>query len=395
MSFKQQADRVLELSKGIAWRPSQAELTLFADTMLQRLTSIRPTDQGSMYVGVQPDKTGLFLALDPHWTATLSDAHLRAVIVHETQHVLMSDLDRMRPYLEPRDWYNGWPGMRLFNMARDCQINDRLARLGIKVPPVGVCGPNTFGRAVEEEALEDLMRELAQKQPPPAEQQAGAGTDLQEAQEGAGEAQETGQAEGMEVRIGRSPTGVGKTAMDVSGSERAAWERFLAECMDTRKTRESWYRVSKRLAGISEYAERQYALPYREPLPRKRALIAIDVSGSMSVSAVRLLGSLVRNSPANYDLQVICFDTQAREWTSFRTGTQVPATGGGTDFSTVERFAAGLTRYPDAILVLTDGDAPCPQVKKPAVWSWLIYGDNAAKHLTVGRVVELEKVVRR
>jgi predicted metal-dependent peptidase len=46
--------------------------------------------------------------------------------------------------------------------------------------------------------------------------------------------------------------------------------------------------------------------------------------------------------------------------------------GGGTSFDVIELFATQLARYPDLIVVLTDGHAPRPTVLHPDRWFWLL-----------------------
>lgn len=392
-SFKRQSERVLEQVRAVAWHPRTTELQIYADIMLQQVTLLMQLKEGqTMAVAKRTNAQGLILGFDSAFVASLSDIQLRGLLCHEMQHIRTSDNTRMEAYQAPRDWFNGWSGPQLFNYARDCQINDLLGRLRIELPTGGCTGPNMLGRDVADEEVEALMRELAQKQPPPASKQS-----LSDDLQAAGELAQTEGDESDEVKIGRQAGTQSnrKAGAAPTGSQQAAWDNFLAECLDTRKSRESWFKSNKRLSGVPGFADRSYCLPHREPLPRKHAVIAIDVSGSMDAQSVELLGSLVKNAPAAYDLTVLCFNTEVYVWEGFRAGEPMPTVGGGTDFGAVERWAAARTRYPDAILVLTDGEAACPAVKRALPWTWLIYGASSADHLEpCGRVERLERIVR-
>lgn len=395
----------MRLAQSIAWEPKQADMQLYADIMFQQLSALTTLPEGQlMGIVARKDKPGLKLGFNEKATATLSDAALYGVLVHETQHLRAQDVLHMQAYEAKRDWYNGWSGMELFNVARDCQINDLLMRKGYTLPEGGCYGEKTLGRYTADEACEPLMHEIAARFPRPEQEDAPqpdgdlqASDEMGQARPSEGEPGQKGKGKEQEVFIGKKPgkEGAKRTLAASSGPEQARWDSFLAEILDTKKSRETWYRTAKRLSGTPGFADRSYMLPFREPLPRKRAVIAIDVSGSMDAEGVNLLCNLVRNAPVSYDLTVLCFDNELEEWSGFRKGDEMPRRGGGTDFQLVEGWCKAQARYPDAVIILTDGSGDCPEVTKPKLWSWLIYGGDQGAAFSPMRTVDLDKVVRR
>lgn len=380
-------DRLMRLVKRIAYHPTRAERLLSVDVILQQITGLLRTDKYIMVVCKRTEASGILLAFDPERLAERSDADICQILAHETQHLRTVDLTRLVPFRAPRDWYRGWGGRLLFNVARDLQINDLLLRTGYKKHDA-LYGLDYLQREVgEHEEIEALMREVAEKFPPPPQDTC--------PHPEAGELQE---AEVVEVEV-KTQGGErsAKPASVVPSQEQARWDNFMATVLDLRKSEDRWHRSPKRLSGVSVFASHDAILPRREPLPRKTALMAIDVSDSMDERGVQRICNMVRNSPANYQLTVICFNTEAAEWQNFRKNTEMPIRGGGTAFEAVEAYALSRSRYPDAILCITDGEADIPKVRRPSVWTWVIYGNDAEAFEAQAsmRTVELEKVVRR
>ena len=102
-------------------------------------------------------------------------------------------------------------------------------------------------------------------------------------------------------------------------------------------------------------------------------LMAVDSSGSISRSVLDRLLCVARSIPSDrIQLTTISFDTQVYPVDIWQ---NVPAIcgSGGTSFTSVEVFATQqMNRYPDLIVVLTDGYAPRPAVQHPNRWFWLI-----------------------
>lgn len=385
MSVKQ---RILAAIKRIAYQPTRTERQLYADAVLQQITAMLAWDRSIMAVASRRNAPGVVLAFNPNEVSNLTAAELTGVLVHETQHILANDQDKMALYAA-MPWPNGWEGGQLFNVARDCQINDQLCRLGVRLPRGAAYGETLLERNTERDEIVSLMHEIAEKvEPPPAPEDNDLG--------GTGELSEAGDDELEKVEMGSSKKSSSQPASAVLSEEQARWENFLATILDTKQTEDRWHQQPKRLSGVSMYMTYETVLPRRSPLPRKTALMAIDVSGSMDERGVAKICALVRNSPANYALTVICFDDGCAEWENFRSNDQMPRRGGGTDFGLVETYAKGMRRYPDAILCITDGDATIPVVAKPSVWTWILYGADAVRfgEMASMRAVDLREVIR-
>jgi predicted metal-dependent peptidase len=392
-------NQIMGVVRRIAYEPTRAERKVMADVILQQITRTLAQDKFIMAVAKKKNAAGIILAYDPAKLKGIDDESLATMLAHETQHLRAGDLDASRAYVEPRDWFNGWDGCVLHNVARDMQINDELIDLGFKHVPGMLLGMDKLGHDTQRQPVEAVMREFAasNKAPPPngeGEGEDGDGEGHAHPSEG-----ELGDAEGEEVSVTKAPgTEATKGPANVSqGEEQARWANFLATVLDTRNSEDRWHQQPKRLSGVAQFARYEAALPRRQPLPRKSALMAIDVSGSMDEAGVQRICTMVRNSPANYDLTVICFDTGADEWKNFRTNDTMPRRGGGTEFALVEEFAQKMSRYPDSILCITDGGGEIPKVRNSKVWTWVLYGADAQEFQSRAemRTVELETLVRR
>ncbi len=395
MSKKVQ-QRILNVIKRMAYRPSRAERVVYADVILQQMTAMQAWEKHLMAVIIRNEAPGFLLLYKADGVKKLSDGQLATVLAHECQHIRKGDGAKIKTYEGKK--VGEWDAPTLFNVARDCQINDELFRLGFdKVE--GMSGEATLGRNTEADDIDALMAELAEKLDPPPPPESGddagdgqvdlQGTELAEGEEGKPVEVDVGKMAGNE------PT---KGPARVKGSlEQARWDNFLATVLDTRNSEDRWHRQPKRLAGVEMYTSYQATLPRRQPLPRKTALMAIDVSGSMDETGVQRICALIRNAPSNYNLTVVCFDTGIDEWKDFRTNEEMPRRGGGTNFAMVKQFALNMGQYPDAILCITDGGGTVPEVKRPANWTWIIYGADADEfgQMAKMRSVDLDKIVVR
>jgi len=390
---------ILSLIKEIAYHATSVDMRVNADLILQEVTAVAPiTLDAPMAVMARKGRPGIILGFNPLHLKGLSPAQVKTIMVHETQHLLAGDLMAGQDFKEnPKDWYNGWDGALLHNYARDCQINDLLYSLGYARVPKGVDGPSMLGRDTRQDAVETLMREIAAKYPPPPAGSAGDATGDAEAQLARADAPGTDSGNKIEVTKEWGTAKSDKPAQVLVSDEQARWERFMAETLDSSKVKETWRNIPKRYAGVDMFAGREAVLPRRTPQPRKSALIAIDVSGSMDESGVDRLCNLVRNSGATYDLEVILFNTETKTWADFRTNTVMPMRGGGTNFTPVEEYCLRKARYPDAVLVLTDGQAELVAPKRPSVWTWVLYQANvdAFRDQFKMRSVGLDAIIKR
>jgi len=110
---------------------------------------------------------------------------------------------------------------------------------------------------------------------------------------------------------------------------------------------------------------------------RVSVLMAIDTSGSISPKQLDRLVAVTRTLlRERVELSAISFDVSAYPF-NLDDATRAPLGGGGTSFKCIEEYAAGLTRYPDLIAVLTDGVGEAPKPLHPNRWLWMLTPDSS------------------
>jgi len=123
-------------------------------------------------------------------------------------------------------------------------------------------------------------------------------------------------------------------------------------------------------------------------------LLAIDASGSIPRHILDRLLEIAGGAPRDrLTLAAVSFDTNVYP---FDIAARLPGIrgGGGTSFDAIEQFALSLRRYPDLVVVLTDGHAPRPAVRHPDRWFWLITPTGTSAHVEgVGRYCRIEDLV--
>lgn len=112
---------------------------------------------------------------------------------------------------------------------------------------------------------------------------------------------------------------------------------------------------------------------------RSLLVVAVDTSGSMTTEFLEFIAKMV-GTDENMDIVYLYFDA---ECTHFEAGDTMGG-GGGTNFASVENWIqrhrndpmlAG--RYPDGVLMYTDGYAPVIEPEFPDKWFWLITPDGS------------------
>ena len=152
---------------------------------------------------------------------------------------------------------------------------------------------------------------------------------------------------------------------------------------------ERWAPPNRKIAWL--YPEVLLPADHEVEQYQASVLMAIDASGSISRPVLDRLLGVARSIPADrVQLTTISFDTRVY---SVDIGESVPAIrgGGGTSFMAVETFATQqMSRYPDLIVVLTDGHPPRPAVQHPDRWFWLITDYGITCHMEgVGRYCKI------
>ena len=153
------------------------------------------------------------------------------------------------------------------------------------------------------------------------------------------------------------------------------WQRWLKDAMASLLKEGEKLQYVKKRGAIDMVLGRDPMLSRRGEEEVKRVLIALDTSGSMPQTVVEYLTQLVGYTDGVEALWV-SFDGIV---TLFVPGERVVG-GGGTNFANVMDYAEGrleinghkLDDEPDAIIMLTDGEADPIRPENPERWIWLI-----------------------
>ena len=106
---------------------------------------------------------------------------------------------------------------------------------------------------------------------------------------------------------------------------------------------------------------------FRGDKPKKRGIIIVDTSGSMSQKVLDRVAERC-GEEEGLEIEWACFDHDVYPF--------VPGEpfrgGGGTSFQICSDYVDDLEEQVDFVLMVTDGYAPQPEVKEPEKWVWLI-----------------------
>lgn len=116
-------------------------------------------------------------------------------------------------------------------------------------------------------------------------------------------------------------------------------------------------------------------------IARKTVYVFYDSSGSVPDEVLSGFIGTMKRSP--FRIKEHFFSTKV---------TLEPHTG-GTDFECIERYLLKQERYPDIVVVLTDGlDSKVFSPKHPDRWHWVVYGDAETPRKIGGKVFLVEEV---
>lgn len=186
---------------------------------------------------------------------------------------------------------------------------------------------------------------------------------------------------------GNIPSGELRAIGEIGKSSNIDWDyilsRRIASCIQL-GLEERWAPPNRKIAWL--YPDVLLPSEHRVEHYQSSVLMAIDASGSISRPVLNRLLGVARSIPTDrVELTTISFDTWVYPVDIWE---KVPVIrgGGGTSFQTIESFAKQSSRYPDLIVVLTDGFAPKPSVKHPSRWFWLITERGTIRHIDgIGR----------
>lgn len=194
-----------------------------------------------------------------------------------------------------------------------------------------------------------------------------------------------------------------RTSAKDRGTIPAGLLRLLEEYETKRKPAMDWKRTLRLFTGssyrtklahtIKRISKRYGTRPGIRIKKLQRICMAIDTSGSVSERELSLVFSEIRHVwKAGAEIVVVECDAAVQQ--SYRYSGKVPKApkgGGGTDFNPVFEWAKTQPKF-DAVIYLTDGQAPKPDVKPNCPVLWLILPGNDKVDFDLGRCVVMDEI---
>lgn len=189
---------------------------------------------------------------------------------------------------------------------------------------------------------------------------------------------------------GTSPSGT-KVPISSLGRDSLSWNNILFDITESKKVEENWCKSPRSM--IESYPD--VILPSYKEKEVFDLFIAIDTSGSIDMNALKLFLSLVRNTPSNFKIKAITFDTQCYEF-DVKKDTEVQGRG-GTSFTCIEDYIQkNLRKYPKVVVVLTDGCGDMVNPEKPQNWVFMLYGSSDKSYIPKrSKSYSIEKMMKK
>jgi predicted metal-dependent peptidase len=162
---------------------------------------------------------------------------------------------------------------------------------------------------------------------------------------------------------------------------------------------ENWARVHRKMYEF--YPEVVLPGPHESDTPTSLIFVTIDTSGSMDEDVIAELVGIVETLPKDqYEVIITWFDTELYEATDLK----MPMGRGGTSFKAIESVltqnkplytdefdsyygsnkgnkSKKEIRYPDIVVVLTDGEACTPSLEHPDRWIFIITANGTEDYV--------------
>jgi predicted metal-dependent peptidase len=346
------------------------------------------------------------LLFNRDYFAGLRLTELAAVLIHETLHFVFAHLKRL-PSLRKQHERN------LFSLACEAVINDLISAGFPHLPLPGnpVTGPwlvgrNTAGMTADEVMFLLKLRLKSMKfaglrilSSEPLDEHSRwetddlAGTDSNEPgvpparwdQDTSRLAEELLRNYGHLGAFGSMPLGQDRSTG--AGRQLAAMDLaqfLLTTIQQTAASQFDWTRPNRRLMALYP----RLILPSDKPRDHWSVLMALDASGSIPDQFLRAARAVASRPLPNTTVELVSFDT--RVYPVDPKSNSVKG-GGGTSAQAVEEYACRKRRYPDMVIVFTDGEFARPALKEPERWLWILPPWGAAESIPLrGRIVGLK-----
>lgn len=376
------------ISKLITFYPLFGTVFLYLN---KRQTDTLPT----MAVGVTR-RIDLALYYNPEFVKKLTHEEIKAVLIHESMHVLLHHIARAGHY--------GY-SMKGFNIAADMAINCSIQNL-----PEGALYPKNFGLP-NHEAAEWYYRKLkdeAEKQGKSVNEVASEHGDLVDDHSMWGECEDDIVKEKIRGIARKAikeqeKDGWGSIPGDVIARVLAAnkhvvnWKkelRYFINKLVLHGQRTTRSRLNRREQTLMANRVSELQDIYLNPGKRKhytsRLLVAIDTSGSVSDKELSEFVDEMNGLISHVQCDYICFDTQlyGKPVPFTKKAKEVDIKGrGGTSFHPVCEYI-DEAKY-DGLIIMTDGYAPFPPKPKARVL-WCLTQSGASVHPPYGKRVVIE-----
>jgi len=364
------------ISKLITFKPIFGTVFLFLNKKQNR-------DLSTMGVGILR-RVDLGLFYNPEWILTLTSGELRAVLQHESLHILLHHITRSGHFA-----YNH----KGYNIAADAAINCHLVNL-----PENCIYPSNYDLP-DFESSEWYYKKIKNSSEEAGSSMAGYADgkgELVDSHDGWGECEDDVVKEKIrgiadssikaQEEKGWSSIGTSLAKSIIEANKPVInWKRevrwfinrlVLAGKKDTRT------RINRREQTLRNSREGMLRNVFIQPGSKRdytsKLLVAIDVSGSVSDEEVRAFLGEINGMIAHVECHVTMFDTKIL-CDPFRIKRRISSlniTGrGGTNFSPIIKYV-DEHKY-DGLIIMTDGYAPFPPKPKARVmWAISPQGDS-------------------
>lgn len=376
------------ISKLVTFYPLFGTVFLFLN---KKETEQLPT----MAVGVTR-RVDLALYYNPEFVKKLTYEELKAVLIHESMHVLLHHIARAAHYNY---------SMKGFNIAADMAINCNITNL-----PQGALYPKSFGLP-DQEAAEWYYRKLKQeadKNPNGFEGLLGDKGDLVDDHSMWGDCEDDVVKEKIRGIASKAikeqeKSGWGDIPGDIVAKVLAAnkpvinWKkeaRYFINKLVLHGQRTTRSRLNRREQSLAANRVEELQDIYLHPGKRKhytsRLLVGIDTSGSVSDRELTEFVDELNGMIDYVECDYICFDTQlyGKPVPFSKKAKEVDIKGrGGTSFHPICELVDELNY--DGLVIMTDGFAPFPEPPK-ARTLWCLTKSGESVQPTFGKRVVID-----
>lgn len=377
------------ISKLIAFRPLFGLVFLYIN---KRETRTLPT----MAVGVIR-RVDIALYYNPDFVNNLTVEELKAVLIHESMHILLHHITRAAHYNY---------GMKGFNIAADMAINCSIPNL-----PNKCLYPSTFGMPDHESAewyYKNLKEQAGEKS---IQEHAEGKGDLADDHSMWGECEDEIVAEKIRGIASKAikeqeSQGWGNIAGDIVAKVMAAnrptvnWKkevRYFISQLVQHGHHTTRSRLNRREQSTMDNRIPEMRDVYLNPGKRKdytsRLLVATDTSGSVSDTDLRDFFGEINGMISHVQVDHVCFDTKlylpVKPFNKKHNFIEVEGRG-GTDFQEVVEFV-DYHAY-DGLVIMTDGFAPFPDKPRARVlWCLTKSGESVEPPWGKKVVIDIKK----